>query len=86
MAMTVRFSDEETEQLRLQAAAEGVAMAEVVRRAVTERIQRQSVLTRLRDAWGEPSAEHVERAAASLGIDPDRAAQLLAATRHQAAS
>ncbi|MGI5286312.1 DUF6290 family protein [Nonomuraea polychroma] len=86
MAMTIRFTEEETEQLRQQAAEEGVAMAEVVRRAVAERIQRQSVLNRLRDAWGAPPAEDIERAAASLGIDPDRAAQLLGVTQHRAAS
>ncbi|MFI7643363.1 hypothetical protein [Nonomuraea sp. NPDC049400] len=86
MAMTIRFTDEETEQLRQQAAEEGVAMAEVVRRAVTERIKRQSVLNRLREAWGTPPDEHIERAAASLNIDPDRAAELLGVTRHRAAS
>ncbi|MGI5293006.1 hypothetical protein ACQEVF_58185 [Nonomuraea polychroma] len=86
MAMTIRFTDEETEQLRIQAAVEGVAMAEVVRRAVTERIKRQSVLTRLREAWGPPPVDQVERAAASLGIDPDRAAELLGINRHRAAS
>lgn len=86
MAMTIRFSDEETEQLRIQAQVEGVAMAEVVRRAVSERITRQSVLARLQEAWGAPPASDLERAAASLGIDPDRAAQMLGVDRHRAAS
>ncbi|MEQ3550620.1 ribbon-helix-helix protein, CopG family [Pseudonocardia nematodicida] len=40
MAMNVRFSDEETEQLRDRARAEGRSMGEVTRAAVREYLQR----------------------------------------------
>ena len=42
MAMTLRLSDEETELLRRQAAAEGRSMQEVVRRSLIEYVERRS--------------------------------------------
>jgi Ribbon-helix-helix protein, copG family. len=72
MAMTIRFDDDETEQLRRQAALEGVPMAEVVRRAVRERIDRLRVRDRLLEAWGPIPQEEMDRAAASLERDRSR--------------
>ncbi|MFC0863597.1 DUF6290 family protein [Sphaerimonospora cavernae] len=76
MAMTIRFDDEENELLRAQAEAEGVSMAELVKRSVREHITRMSVLNRLMDAWGPLPQDQLDRAAASLCIDRRSAAAL----------
>lgn len=90
MAMTLRFDDDnEVTRLRAAAAAEGVSMNEFVRRSVHERLERMSVLQKLREAWGPLPADamdDVHRAAASLGIAPDRAAELLGLASYRAAS
>ncbi|WP_297652102.1 DUF6290 family protein [Pseudonocardia sp.] len=47
MAMTVRFTDEETEALRAAAEAEGLSMNDYARRAVREQISRRAHKTKV---------------------------------------
>lgn len=51
--MNVRFTDEETEQLRERARVEGRSMGEVTRTAVREYLQRQSHHDRVADVLAE---------------------------------
>ena len=64
--MTIRFDDDETVRLRAMADAEGISMAEAVKRSVDERVTRLSVLHRLTDAWGPIPRAELDRAARSL--------------------
>ena len=50
MAMNVRFTDDESEMLRVQAEAEGRSMGEVTRAAVREYVERHRHHDRVADA------------------------------------
>ncbi|ANY07463.1 ribbon-helix-helix protein, CopG family [Pseudonocardia sp. HH130630-07] len=53
MAMNVRFSDDETEQLRDRARIEGRSMGEVTRAAVREYLERRGHHDRVADVLAE---------------------------------
>ena len=72
--MTIRFDDDETVRLRAMADAEGISMAETVKRSVDERVTRLSVLHRLSDAWGPIPRAEMDRATRSLDLDQHRSA------------
>jgi predicted transcriptional regulator len=50
MAMTLRLNDDESEQLRSMADAEGLSQHEIVRRALQERFERTAHQSAVHDA------------------------------------
>ena len=66
MAMTVRFTEEETEALRAAAEAEGISMNDYARRAVREQIARRAHKARVA-ASAEAGAERYAEALHRLG-------------------
>jgi plasmid stability protein len=60
MAMTLRLTDDEQQQLRARAAAEGVSMQEVARRAVREYIGREDHRARVLAAAEKVLVAHAD--------------------------
>jgi len=60
MAMTLRLTDDEQAQLRERAAAEGVSMQEVARRAVREYIGREDHRSRVLEAAEKVLTVHAD--------------------------
>ncbi|MFP5019871.1 plasmid mobilization protein [Pseudonocardia phyllosphaerae] len=60
MAMNVRFTDEETEQLRIAAEADGVSMNDYTRTAVREQIARRGHERKVADSAARGAERYAE--------------------------